>query len=266
METGIAGLRAERTTKKQALASWDVASSMDLTEMASVDGGRLSLPPEEVRVLEAEISGIQGLNLNINGGRQKFEHGRVTVARESLEGLTQVTDRALDQKQVRAFLGPSLFVQSGHPKISALVKDITDEKDLPFARLLKIMDWMNTSVAKQPVASRPDALSTLENKKGDCNEHAMLMAALLRASGIPAKVATGLVYLNGRFYYHAWNQVFLGRWITADSVFGQVPADATHIRLAVGEQDMGLDLVGAMGNLRLAIVKAVGPDHPDKEN
>ena len=35
-------------------------------------------------------------------------------------------------------------------------------------------------------------------RSGDCSEHAVLLTALLRARGIPARVSHGLVYLEQR--------------------------------------------------------------------
>ena len=64
---------------------------------------------------------------------------------------------------------------------------------------------MYQNIQKRPVLSVPNALETLRNRVGDCNEHAVLLAALARAAGIPAQVEAGLVYQKGRFYYHAWN-------------------------------------------------------------
>jgi transglutaminase-like putative cysteine protease len=104
----------------------------------------------------------------------------------------------------------------------------------------------------------PNALETLENRVGDCNEHAVLLAALTRAAGIPSEVEAGLVFLRGRFYYHAWNCLFLkekGGWITADSVLGQMPADVTHIRFIRGGADQQLDLVGLIGKVKLEILE-----------
>jgi hypothetical protein len=88
------------------------------------------------------------------------------------------------------------------------------------------------------------------------------MPALGWAAGIPALIETGLAYLNGRFYYHAWNTFYLGRWVTADAVFGQIPADVTHIRFASGAQKQ-IDLMGLIGNLELTIVTEGGlADNP----
>ena len=103
--------------------------------------------------------------------------------------------------------------------------------------------------------SLPDALSTLDNRMGDCNEHAVLMAALARAAGIPCRIEAGLVHLKGRFYYHAWNLVYVGRWITVDSLFGQMPADVSHIRFTTGTQSQQIDIVGVIGKIQLRILQ-----------
>ena len=113
------------------------------------------------------------------------------------------------------------------------------------------------NIEKRPVLSLPDALSTLKNRIGDCNEHAVLFAAMARAAYLPAKVEAGVVYLNGRFFYHAWNLVDLGRgdWITADALFNQLPADVTHIRLASGAQEDQLNILGLIGKLGITLLE-----------
>lgn len=76
---------------------------------------------------------------------------------------------------------------------------------------------------------------------GDCTEHSVLLAALLRAAGIPARAVTGLVYLEefagarGVFGYHMWVQAHVdGRWLDLDATLpgGFGP---THIALATSE-------------------------------
>ncbi len=49
--------------------------------------------------------------------------------------------------------------------------------------------------------SIPSALEVLEQRAGDCNEHTVLFTALARAAGIPCRVATGLAWSTGQFYY-----------------------------------------------------------------
>ena len=113
---------------------------------------------------------------------------------------------------------------------------------------------MKQNIEKRPVLSLPDALSTLENRVGDCNEHAVLLAALARAAGIPCRIEAGLVYMKERFYYHAWNLVYLGRWITVDALFGQIPADVSHIRFVTGSPRQQLDLMGIIGKVKIRVI------------
>ncbi len=72
----------------------------------------------------------------------------------------------------------------------------------------------------------------------------MLLAAVLRAARIPARVVSGLVYAEGFagqsdiFGYHMWAQALLEvdgqpRWIDLDGTLNETTFDATHIALAV---------------------------------
>jgi len=95
----------------------------------------------------------------------------------------------------------------------------------------------------------------LASRRGDCNEHAVLLAALARAAGIPARIIAGAVYANDGFYYHAWNELWLGAWVSADAVFDQLPADATHVKLIEGGLEQQMALMGIIGQLAFAVVE-----------
>jgi transglutaminase-like putative cysteine protease len=122
-------------------------------------------------------------------------------------------------------------------------------------KIKKIMAWIFNNIEKRPVISIPNALDTLKNRTGDCNEHAALFAAMARAAGIPARIEAGLVYLDGRFFYHAWNTLYLGRWITADALMNQLPADVTHLRLVRGDPSQQINLVSVIGKIELTILQ-----------
>ncbi len=68
------------------------------------------------------------------------------------------------------------------------------------------------------------ASAILKNRTGDCTEHSVLTAALLRACGIPARCVVGVILsedFNGKknvFVYHMWVEAFYNkRWIQVDS-------------------------------------------------
>jgi hypothetical protein len=68
-------------------------------------------------------------------------------------------------------------------------------------------------------------------------------------------VEAGLVYHEGRFLYHAWNRVYIDRWITVDALFDQIPADVSHVRFAQGTTQEQLDILSLLGNLRIKVVE-----------
>ncbi|MDX1968726.1 MAG: transglutaminase-like domain-containing protein, partial [Planctomycetaceae bacterium] len=72
------------------------------------------------------------------------------------------------------------------------------------------------------------------NLEGDCTEHAVLLAAMLRAKGIPSRVAVGLVYIEGpsAFGGHMWTEARLNdQWVPIDGTLGRGGIGATHIKL-----------------------------------
>ena len=257
-EKGLLGIRLEKTTAKAARRGFAKGTSDDFTLAASVASNAVIEDATRLKKLQIEISGIDTKNIYLHGGRQTLNDNILTINLETLSDLPETINRENLEMLEKIFLAASPFIQSDHEKIQNLAQEIIgNDSDTVQAKANKLMNWVHQNIKKRPVLSLPDALSTLENRVGDCNEHAVLLAALARAAGIPARVEAGLVYLNGRFYYHAWNLLYLGKWITADALFGQMPSDVTHIRFTTGAQQQ-LDLMGIIGRVKLKVV-AVEP-------
>jgi transglutaminase-like putative cysteine protease len=221
--------------------------SDDMTKFASVP---LDRPIRDLAQLKKIVFEVRGVDLESipQNDRQLLKSNLLTITQESLSDLPKHPNLS----EMKDFLAPTLFIQSDQPEIRELLSQIlSSDTIMPSDKTRKILDWVYRSIEKRPVLSLPDALSTLKNRMGDCNEHAALFAALARAAGIPCRIEAGLAYLNGSFYYHAWNSVYLGKWITVDSVFRQFPSDVGHIALADGENT--LDLVGVIGRIGLKL-------------
>jgi hypothetical protein len=254
-EKGILGIRLEKTTRKDALRGLAAASSADLTQTASVPSNVMLENLDQLLTLSIEIGGIPYASVQLDGGRQTFKNNILSIAKESMANLSAEIDGKDLRSLEKIFLRPDPFIQSDDQKIQALVQKIIGSETVALEKVRLLVDWVHQNIDRRPVLSLPDALSTLENREGDCNEHAVLLAALARAAGIPCRIEAGLVYLKGRFYYHAWNLVYLGRWITVDAVFGQVPADVSHIRLVTGSSSQQIDLMGIIGKIKLRVIE-----------
>lgn len=252
-ETGIMGLSLEKVSRQKAQDGIAKDVSTDFTQIASIPANIIIDNPEKLSRIKIKISGIGGLSYHLYGGRQRFRKDVLTIIKEHPAAM-QSSGNDLPQN-IAVFLKSTPLVQANHPQIKKQSDKIIKPCDSPEQKVRKIVNWVYRHVEKKPVLSVPNALEVLQNKVGDCNEHAVLVAALLRSAGIPSQIETGLVYLRGRFYYHAWNIVYLGSWITADAVFDQFPADVTHIRLIRGEASEQLDLIGVMGKIKLEILE-----------
>jgi Transglutaminase-like superfamily len=253
--SGPMGFIFLKETKEQAL-NMKITSPPDITALTAVKAeGEAVADPRNLSFMKVELSGADLSGMALDGGRQVFSGGILSSAKEELSGIkpAQFPEKGpgLDE-----YMQPQPFVQSDDPRIIKQAQEITwgDKDSLKAAQ--KILDWVHDNLRKYPSAGIPNASEVMQNLAGDCNEHAVLYMALSRAAGIPAKMDAGVVLMNGKFYYHAWNEIYVGRWITVDPTFGQFPADASHIRLAVGGPDKQVELIKVVGKLKIKILEA----------
>jgi len=139
---------------------------------------------------------------------------------------------------------------------------VAEEDDLESTRLLQSEDYRVRQLAKRGAAGRTDpeeaafrmesyvheqldqknfstamasAAEVAKSLEGDCTEHAMLLAAMLRARQIPSRVAVGLVYVPSvqSFGGHMWTEAQInGSWIPLDATLGEGGIGGGHIKLA----------------------------------
>jgi transglutaminase-like putative cysteine protease len=74
-----------------------------------------------------------------------------------------------------------------------------------------------------------------ESQEGVCRDHAIALATLVRAAGVPAKLVSGLVAVGDKFYYHAWVEYWDGeKWVGVDSTRPAPQLTSHHIKVAEG--------------------------------
>jgi transglutaminase-like putative cysteine protease len=154
------------------------------------------------------------------------------------------------------WLAPEPLIQSRNPRIAAQARQIMGRERAP-ARVAELLThWVHRSLVRTPAGpgSVPSAVKVLETRRGDCNEATTLFVALARAAGLPSRTVAGLIYVNGRFYYHAWAEVFLNDWIAVDPTFDQYPADAARLRIATGGLARQVELIPLIGRLKLEVL------------
>jgi len=143
-------------------------------------------------------------------------------------------------KKLAALMKPTVWLETTDPKIIELTKDaLFGEKDaLKAARNLErfVREYITH---KNMASSMATAAEVAETKSGDCTEHAMLLAALARAAGLPSRAVTGLVYTEpgkkSGFQFHMWTEIYVGEWMPFDAAMHG--HDATHITIVRSNLD-----------------------------
>jgi hypothetical protein len=169
------------------------------------------------------------------------------------------TRAVADDGSGAAALLPSSTVQSRDPMIRKLAQSIAGLRASDAGKVEAVLAWLDRNIAKEPVDTF-SALDVLDAKRGECQGHAYLYAALMRALNVPTRVVNGLVYSpeHQGFLYHTWAESLVGgAWRAVDPTFKQVQADATHIALVRGETLSDLaPLVDWVGNTRIRVLEA----------
>jgi transglutaminase-like putative cysteine protease len=156
--------------------------------------------------------------------------------------LPKLRDYSLSEKiaQYPEFLEPSENIESNHETIRTMALN-TFGGDSLLETIAGVTQWTYDNI-EYDLGFYPEtysALSTLASKKGVCDEFAVVAAAMLRAKGIPTRVATGLTFNPKEgmgWNSHAWLQAFDPNtgWISLDPTFGEAGVvDGTHIQRGV---------------------------------
>jgi hypothetical protein len=219
-------------------------------------GGRRIDEPRDVRKMRLLLTNADLSGFDLNGVGQTFSSTDSIV--EIRDPQSFKAERA--DPDATKYLAPEAFIESDAPEIiaeSAIAsRGAIDIRD----RAEKITRYVNAILDKKPTVSLPSAREVLRTRVGDCNEHTALYVAMARAQKIPARIAVGMVYIHGAFYYHAWPEVYIdegsnrGLWLPVDPTLNQFPADGTHLRFARGGLEKQTMILPLIGKLRMRVM------------
>ena len=248
------GLMAVRENARTA-QTLTVRVRTDLTQGAAVvpQMSRRIDDPRDVRRLRMRIDGIDLSGPDLRGVAQ-------SVNGDVLEIVDPQTLRpGAQDPDAGKYLAPEPFIESADPAIVKEAETAVGQAPSTRARAERLVRYVNALLQKKPTVSLPSAREVLRTKVGDCNEHTVLYVAMARAVGIPARIAVGLTYVRGAFFYHAWPEVYIdegskgGYWLPVDPTLNQFPADATHLRLARGGLDQQAVILPTIGRLKIQV-------------
>ena len=217
--------------------------------------------PDRTRELVFHLKPLRSPKLVPQDHRQKvirsetlpngFYSVTLSVKTEPETTAIKSSERGKPLKDSR-YLEESAEVQSRHPMIRALAKELVGDTQNHWKVAKDINRWVYLNLKKELVDT-VSALDALHERRGECQSHTFLFTALSRASGIPTRIVNGLVYSKeyAGFLYHAWPEVYVGEWRALDPTFGQDVVDATHIKLTEGTKDGPFGLMEFVGKVEI---------------
>jgi len=229
-------------SKKVALANVDGRKpTADLAIASSIKADRVIKEPDRLSHLSLRL--ITSSDADIPS--DQFQ----TARKESGQWVLDIHPRQLATNPVSTisqasatkpeWIKPSLDIPSDSTRFKDLAAKIIGSKKIVQEAAFSIQEFVYQNMKPNAgIGVLRDATEVLDSKEGVCRDYAILTVTLLRAAGIPARLASGLVNWDGTFYYHAWAEAWDGaQWIGIDSVTDQQQISAAHVKLGEGNVD-----------------------------
>ncbi|MBI5383429.1 MAG: transglutaminase domain-containing protein [Verrucomicrobia bacterium] len=150
------------------------------------------------------------------------------------------------------FLKPTEYEQSDAPEIALKAKELTWTIDDALDAAKAVHAFAHGRIARPGMGKGYlSAVEVLKEGEGDCTEYSVLASALAKAAGLPTRLVTGAVYVDGVFGFHAWLEIFVGYWQPFDPTLDEISINPTHIKLWTGVGEPGALRDAAVAVLRL---------------
>lgn len=230
-----------RTSKERAMASEGQAPTFDITAASTV---RVTFPAGnphsttralyKVRLREGDPAKVfpQGASQQV---RRLDDHAAEITVIAIRPTEPEKVDSHGDRTPTDNDLAPNQLLQTDEPNVIQLAMQAganeTDPWKLAVALEELVRSRMRRTPNSQAFASAAEVARTFQ---GDCTEHGVLLAALLRARKIPARVAIGLVYHgpSGGFAFHLWTEAWIkDRWVPLDATLARGGIGAAHLKI-----------------------------------
>jgi len=155
------------------------------------------------------------------------------------------------------------WLQSDDERLIRLAREVTEGAESDLARMQRLEAFVARHIeVKSLRIGYASALEVLDLREGDCTEHSVLLAAMARALGIPAQVATGMAYADAfggqtrSFIPHAWVMAWVeDGWRGFDAALGEHGSGHIALNLGDGEPFRFYRGIEALGTLRLLAIE-----------
>jgi len=227
--------------------------------------------PRALRYLKATISGVPEQNMVPSDARQTSrrasgEAGGDGVTADFTVRAERFTAADASQWPTRdpsllPYLAKAAYLETDDIPIQKTAIQLRGKETNLYKIASNIRDWVHSVMTPDPsIGVMRSAKDVYGRRRGVCRDYATLYTALARAAGVPTRLCAGIVYADGKFFYHAWAESYVGQWVAFDpTIYDKKQAsfvDATHIKFAQGDVTQMFEVVSIVGRLKIHIVES----------
>lgn len=215
--------------------------------------------PRSIRKLVVTVSGVPNRSLILSDERQRAESDKDGVWQLTINASRFDTSESaslpIRNPSVAAMTKPALYLESDNAEVRRIAAEIRGSETSAAKVAAAIRKWVHARMKPDYSMGVPRSCTELIHRsRGVCRDYATLFAGIARAAGIPTRLAAGIVYAEGRFFYHAWVECWVGRWTPLDPTLDTDFVDATHIKFAQGDVTQMFDVAQVVGRIKLEVV------------
>jgi hypothetical protein len=230
METNVLGMAMYAVTKEKAL------EEIPNTELDVGLDGLLKVTIQDPHHANSITYRVKSTSANLSN---LFADGEGQSVKKISDGEIELTVQRTDGTKAEApgseYLGTSIYLDLDDPKVKALGEEFKVGAT-PEATARGLAKFVHSRVKNKTFSvAMGTASDVARDLTGDCTEHSVLLAALLREKKIPSRVVVGLVYADSlkAFGGHMWTEAYVdGRWIPLDSAMNIDPVRSGHLKIA----------------------------------
>ena len=257
---GMMGITMTRMTRAEAIADADGGTAEDFAVLTSAKSDKPIPHPREAKSLNAVLTGIDDTTMLISDTRQtatvvegKPGRAKFTIKAAQFDAAKS-SQLPISAPDLHEYTIATPYVDSDAATVIKQAKEIVGDEKNAYRACSKMRAWIYGNLkVKSNIGITRSGSDVLKSRVGVCRDYAILFASLARAAGIPSKVISGLIYTDGAFYYHAWVECYVGKWVAFDATLPSDFVDATHVKLAEGDATTMYSLAKVIGSLKVEV-------------
>ena len=236
----------------------DDRALLDYTGLPVLKSNKFIANPEDLNLLRVKIKDYNFQSKLYENSLTTLKENILIIRREAVEELKKKNYIfPYKEEGFNEYLSPDRWVLTDYEPLAntgRVYAKLHKYDAFSFAEYLN--GYLYSLIRTMPGFVLRNSSEIHKSLYGDYLERSVMFASYARAAGLPTRLIGGLVYRNGYFYFHAWPEVWLHRWVPVDPSLAQFPADATHIPLKEGTLEDIVSIIDDLKKIEIEVLEA----------